>query len=188
MTLDDALEQKWLAVTVGDDEAVQAMSLPRELRRSLYGDVLRLGPAANEVDKMLGAVKVGLVSHLAPQLFELLDSLGWSNSLNEPLGGLNAPKRSIWATACKDGYEELEQLLATACAINQKGATYSGTRVLGLMLNGQYVFHREDIAMNSVHITKANQILSLLDLPPLHGVFTPPPKNYSRWSYNKMYG
>lgn len=186
--LDEATEQKWLAVAVGDDEAAQAMSLPRELRHSLYGDVLSFGPAANEVTRMLAAVDSAKDGKTVAKLFDLLDSLAWANHLTEPLAGLNAPNRSIWKTAQKDGYDDLEQLLITACAENNQGAFYYGTRILGWMLNGQYIFRREDVAMDAAPIRTANQILDILELPHLRGVFTPAPKDYSKWSYRRMYG
>lgn len=186
--LDDATEQKWLAITLGDDEAAQAMTLPRELRHSLYGDVLSFGPAANEVTRMLAAVDSAKEGKSVAKLFELLDSLAWSNHLTEPLSGLNAPTRSVWKTAEKDGYADLEELLIAACAEKNHGAFYYGARILGWMLNGQYIFRREDVATDAAPIRIANQILDILELPRLHGVFTPAPKDYSKWSYQRMYG
>lgn len=47
----------WLTAAVGEAEAEQALLLPRELQRELYGDILQYGPAAGEVKNLLSQAR-----------------------------------------------------------------------------------------------------------------------------------
>lgn len=168
--LGTATVRRWLSMTLDEGEVNRAVQLPEEILYSLYGNILRFGPAGEEVANVLEAID-SMMSRGAPSLSSKLDSLRRVSSTRflEPLtkDGFNL---SSWIF--KNGDNSLVEQLREPTMKTPIHTDYMlGVYVLLWMLNGQYVFPREAIDHSSPFIKEANSILRMLDFPPLAGSF-----------------
>lgn len=156
----DSLAVSWLTLAYGEDESSRIMELPAELRESLYGDVLDLGPAGDQIVKALQATPQDPKTH--PELWKAIGDLGVA----------------FPSSTSEDEFTEWVFALYAPLNANLREKTISrwpdvsrGALFLVWMLNGQYLFPPNIVnLMFAFEVTnRANTILALMGLPPLRG-------------------
>lgn len=177
-----ATVQRWLSATLPEDEVSKAIQLPEEVLYSLYGNILRFGPAGEEVAKVLEAID-SMMGRGAPSLSSKLDSLRRVSSTRF-LAPITKDGFNLSSWVFKNGDNSLVEKLRDPNMSNPIHSDYLlGVYVLCWMLNGQYIFPREAIDHSSPFVEEANSILRMLDFPPLAGSFYAkgtPKKSYSK--------
>lgn len=147
---DEVTAAQWLRLAYGDEAAFQVMGLSRELRGSLYPDVLRWGPAGDQIAAFVAAVNDVLMKRLHP---------GKSSALLTELSGVAGVKHGRVVGFLGRRLGEVPY------------PVYDGVSVVMRFLDGQYQFTAEDAAADADTVQLVNKILDGLGLPALGGVF-----------------
>lgn len=148
---DEVTAAQWLRLAYGDEAASQVMGLSRELRESLYPDVLRWGPAGEQIAAFVAAVNDVLVKRLTP-------GRSWASLAK--LSGVAGVK-----------YGRVVGFLGHRLG-EVPYPVYDGVSVVMRFLDGQYQFTAEDVAAADAETVQlVNKILNDLGLPALGGVF-----------------
>lgn len=170
--------RKWLVLAYGDSAAEEAMTLPWDLRLSLYGSVLLYGPAGDEIRRLIDALDKALLaeaSEFAQGL--ILERPIWATLLRleqlriDPYFVLGAGDLTVWAQReeNRDWYFRLRSDLNLITLRNQ-----AGVLPLLMLLNGQYLFEPGLVALDSPFLQRANSLLGLLGIPSLRGALAVP--------------
>lgn len=178
----------YLRHAYGDDEAERVVSLPYELQKSLYGDVLRFGPAAamiTEFSEKHKAVEAAskdseLSKSRAIAMRSMLVSLGKQVQRDKPYGQTETILASIAQWSNSNGHNilvgELIKLAQTPHVFSSKYIQNELPRQQGLyhvysFLTGQYLFPESVIAVCAPRVENVNYILSSVGMHSLAGQF-----------------
>lgn len=179
-TMDATTTAAWLALAYGSDEAEKALLLPSELRTSLYSNVLRFGPAGDQVKECVDALTLKTETQGSPFMLATLNVLRAATSdgrlikryyAHKVLSKANFdPADEIlfkdWVRAA--GYSLLGiELRETAREAMRPYDGIHGATMLLWLLNGQYLFPKGMIAEDSDCIQAGNAILTDLGMPEL---------------------
>lgn len=158
---DDTL-RSWIAARYGDDEAARAMTLPRDLLNQMYGSILKYGPAAEEIPRLIQAARNADVLDVLPSLRRVSEMWFDANCLR--LYGVNT---NFQGWLISRGHSPITRLVANASLEFTVAA--DGWRMLFWLMNGQYLFPAGMVSPDSDYVKESNRILSWLNLPPLGG-------------------
>lgn len=158
---DDTL-RSWLAVRYGDDEAARAMTLPRDLLNHMYGSILKYGPAAEEIPRIIQAARNADVLDVLPSLRRVSEM--WFDASCLRLYGVNT---NFQGWLISRGHSPITRLVANASSEFTVAA--DGWRMLFWLMNGQYIFPTGMVDPDSEYVKEANKILTWLNLPLLGG-------------------
>lgn len=174
--------QEWLSLVYGDDEAARIMTLPAELRRALYGDVILLGPAGEKIMQVLPAV--GESFEQGRGLWDIQSVFAIFNDYVFTVGGVaSSPAKQItafsslesrWAWSNLDNEFQIFAEKTTAGIKNLEGIrerTIKGMVSLAWMLTAPYVVPANSVIKDSLVITRTNRFLTSLGFPRLGGSF-----------------
>lgn len=162
---------QWIAIAHGQEEADAAMKLSRELRETLYSNVITYGPAAEQVATFNDAVAASYPSRSVDSLLGALAA-----KAEHRVGAYDDWTEFYHSWVNSQHLTDLQVNLQNA--VDRKvvwsgrtqavGATYT----LVYLLTVQHLWS-EELAWKSRKLIKpANRVLSILGLAPLAGVFT----------------
>lgn len=149
-TNDEITAAEWLRLAYGVEAASQMMGLSKELRESLYGDVLKWGPAGDQIAAFVAVVNDVLVKRIEP-----IQSSGLLAQLSEVAGVKHGSVVGFLGVRLGEVPHPI----------------YDGVSVVMKFLNGQYQFTAEETASDGNVVQLVNDILGRLGLPALGGVF-----------------
>ena len=151
-TNDEVTAAEWVRLAYGEEAASKVLGLSKELRESLYGDVLRWGPAGDQIVVFLHSVN----DFLMPNQHSVLEAL--LNDLSETAG---------------DKYGRVVGFLSFTL-VDKPYSVYDGISVVMRFLDGQYQFTAEEAAeavSDGDVVRSVERIFDWLGLPALGGVF-----------------
>lgn len=176
---------EWLLLTLGDDEAAQAMSLPSELRRVIYSDVYTYGPAAPRVlelaDCLTKAPPTDDVWMRLGQVYGVMDKRAeqvWSKWGNVATTGTPQSLQALMGRWGKELSEvkRLQSYFNSLCGnlgVSPSVGPLSGPMVM-MFLTGEYLFPTHFNGVNFLEAMREatpsmNRVLLALNLEPISG-------------------
>lgn len=173
--LPDNTAATWIKLAYDDGEAARILSLPEELQWQLYGNVMRYGPAGEEIVALFEALKVAPQDEVKSALLFLNDNE------QESFTAVSLRITSISPGGLAPGWVSIEDYLRDETpnvipdSLNLRSGEVTlmrrGLRCLAWMLNAQYPELNELVLPLDAHyIESANLLLQQLGLKPLQDV------------------
>lgn len=168
-------QQVFLLTAYGLDTTHEISSLPEELRNALYGDVLKYGPAATQIQACFERVLRHYKTN--EQIPKNLNFL--ANGMQEAypprtlfLYGDRYNRNPYRALAKNWGSELHLEISKLAWKEQLDLRSREGLIFLFWLLNGQYLFDPAMINPQAKFTYHANRLLKQIDMPPLEGALT----------------
>lgn len=179
--------KEWLTLAYGDDEANRIMTiseeLPEELREALYGNILKLGPAGDEIAQVMLAVGEALGN--AGRMWDIHTTFDVFTRSPFTVNGGIAGSPFTQVKAFLSPYEDMAwfklnaqfRIMAANAVVftpSFEGAyesTVEGMVSLAWMLTAPYVIPADHVMKDGLVITRTNHLLTKLGFSRLGGSF-----------------